>query len=355
MWNHVEKQSESSNNTSPRIILLRTWLRNIGNGFIDHGARALLKHAFPTAEIIESSGYGNFVSTRLVKAGRHEQDVISDFAETNGSTVKQVPLGSQIRTVGDLVHADLAVLPGCILGKQGLGNYGPVLNILENRKTPVLLMGVGGSSYDLQTRDYVLSKLGKLNVIGIITRDPTAYETYKCADYQVHPGIDCAFFLGDAYNPPSADIEFIAATFDKVPEPVLPVGLPIIRPNHEPFGYARPFQGFAGTLLEWFKRTRRRYTKQNVFVSDLVEDYLFIYANANVTYSDRIHACVPAMVYGRKAQFFFKTPRAGLFSPFFGEQVWQEPCTLDTALLSTKKNEMISSLRSLMSSGSRSL
>ncbi len=32
-----------------KILLLKTWLTNIGNGFIDLGAKACLRKAFPNA------------------------------------------------------------------------------------------------------------------------------------------------------------------------------------------------------------------------------------------------------------------------------------------------------------------
>lgn len=51
----------------------------------------------------------------------------------------------------------------------------------------------------------------------------------------------------------------------------------------------------------------------NLYVSDNIRDYLFMYSNANEVHADRIHACVPALVYGGKIKFYYDTPRGRLF------------------------------------------
>jgi len=84
---------------------------------------------------------------------------------------------------------------------------------------------------------------------------------------------------------------------------------------------------------------------ENVFVSDLVTDYLFLYANADVVRSDRIHACLPALTYGNRAQFYFDTPRANLFDrvPIDGDAT-SEPVRFDMDDLEREKDAQVDAL-----------
>jgi hypothetical protein len=222
-----------------------------------------------------------------------------------------------------------------------------MLSVLAEKQTPLILLGAGGGHYDAKTGAGVRSILAKLNLVGVITRDMAAFQLYQGCAPQLHLGIDCAFFVKWAYTPPTSDVRFVAATFDQIPEPPLPEGIRIVRPNHEPFGYARPFEGVIKTVWSWLRRNRYRYKKWDFFVSDSVEDYLFIYANAQTTYADRVHACVPALVYGNKAQFFYETPRAGVFDPFFGKELRREPQLLDQTKLRQEQEKMASVLRQM--------
>ena len=64
----------------------------------------------------------------------------------------------------------------------------------------------------------------------------------------------------------------------------------------------------------WGPLPKRYINAANTVVSDVPEDYLSIYSNADTTYSDRVHACVATLAYGNSAQFFGKTQRAKLFT-----------------------------------------
>ena len=47
--------------------------------------------------------------------------------------------------------------------------------------------------------------------------------------------------------------------------------------------------------------------------SDYPLDYLFIYRNVAATHSDRVHACIPTLSFGNKAQLYSDSPRIALF------------------------------------------
>ena len=300
-----------------RILLLKTWKTNIGNAFIDAGAKGIIKQAFPNAEIVEFSGYHHLISNQI-QLGRFSGagKILGPVKETTGvqalkqsiKTRKQKQSGaSSFVSLSEFVDVDLAVLPGCILYSHGLGNYIEALRNLRERNIPVFLLGAGGGNYQKDTRQTVKQYLDKIEISGLITRDSTAYDSYKTSVPQAHDGIDCAFFLDEVYDPKPANDSFITLTFDKITEPEIKSDQSVVRPDHEPFG--EPFEGPIPSLL----RDNKRFNEEGVFISDSMEDYLFIYSNTKETHSDRIHACIPTLVYGNKAKFYYETPRANLF------------------------------------------
>jgi len=92
--------------------------------------------------------------------------------------------------------------------------------------------------------------------------------------------------------------------------------------------------------------SRRRCSRRRTSVSDLVTDYLFLYANADVVRSDRIHACPPALTYGNcRAQFYFDTPRANLFDRVLIDgDATSEPVRFDMDDLEREKDAQVDAL-----------
>jgi hypothetical protein len=75
-----------------------------------------------------------------------------------------------------------------------------------------------------------------------------------------------------------------------------------------------------------------------MFVSDTLKDYPFLYVNAEEVHSDRIHACVPALVYGNKIKFYHETPRKYLFDSILNDNPQKSLCSVDDERLATAKN-----------------
>ena len=71
----------------------------------------------------------------------------------------------------------------------------------------------------------------------------------------------------------------------------------IIETDHKPFPYSK-----VGKLA-----------RHNVICSDFPYDYLCLYKNVRETYTDRVHACIPTLAFGNKAQIFSDSPRISLF------------------------------------------
>lgn len=328
-----------------RILLLRTWTTNIGNGFIDYGAKAMLERAFPDAEIVETGGYPNHAAdTAALWRGTRKFERMTGY----GGSDYESPTHSIRRNavnVSELIDADLAVLPGCVLSRPTFRKYFDTLTRLRERDIPIVIIGGGGEEYDEAERKDVEAVFDALDIEVLLTRDRTAYEEYDDLVEYCYDGIDCSLFLGDAHQPPEANREFDVHAFDKGEEPDIDgASSTIIRPDHAPFDepYHFPVGERARELLGL---ETPLFEQENVFVSDMVTDYLFLYANADVVRSDRIHACLPALTYGNRAQFYFDTPRANLFDrvPIDGD-VTSELVRFDMDELEREKDAQVEAL-----------
>lgn len=329
-----------------KILILRTWLRNIGNGIIEKGCRAALTQAFPDADIYESSGYP-FVSADLKERGEFNEIFMHTgrIGQKMESAVrnKKNYLSNVFNIADSIADIDLVVLPGCVLYDTVIRPYMNVLRKIQKRDIPLLLLGVGGGNYNPETIDYVSKWMKEQSPVGIITRDSEAYSHYSDIVKNSYNGIDCGFFINDWYTPPKSRNKFKAATFDKIKGPEIESSL-IVRPDHNPFGDARPYQSIPRILMNRLFRDSA-FRDKNVLVSDTIEDYLYVYANAKQTHSDRIHACVPALAYGNEARFYLDTPREGLFNNMSVENISRELVRLPEDKLMNEKEKQINKIQ----------
>lgn len=315
------------------VLLLRTWLTNTGNGFIEKGARALLEKVCD-GRVIEASGYG-----------KHR--------------LQELKPADAVPSVASYVDADVAVLPGCVLYEHALEPLEDVLFELKERGIPLILLGVGGGNYEESTKEYVSGLLQDLSPDVIISRDKPAFQAYSELAPIAHSGIDCAYWIDEWYDATSSIKQFNVSCFEKQDEPALDSTLPFVRTKHRALDHpsltisqllsGTPFPEKAKSILKRWNKNEEFTTKRNIFISDSLTDYLFFYANAEITYSDRIHACLPTLVYGNKAQFYHKTPRAGLFQDLLGGDIQSQPVSIDQERLLERKTEQESVLKEAIS------
>lgn len=322
-----------------RITLLRTWISNIGNGFIDKGARSILSEAFPDAEIVEVSGFPNYVGDVRASLGLKQK---LGLDRSNHQRLDH-PDRQRAINIAEYIDTDLIVLPGCVLYEWVFRKYAPTFRRLPTQNTPVFFLGSGGGNYESETQDTARRYLSSFNVDALFTRDSDAYRCYADDVEYSYSGIDCAFFIDEWYDPPKSTEPFTVHTFDKQQEPEdLTTENTVIRPDHAPFGHPQTIH-----IKEQLQRLKGKgsYKGDNVLYSDLLEDYLFVYANATLTRTDRVHACVPTLVYGGKAQFFYSTPRAALFKELLDSDISKQPVALDQERLQAEKQALVDAVR----------
>ncbi|NHX38167.1 MULTISPECIES: polysaccharide pyruvyl transferase family protein [Haloarcula] len=333
-----------------QILLLRTWTTNIGNGFIDKGARSLIDQAASDSdEIIEVSGFPNLVADHKSLGELSGLEGALGAVGSYAAKIcrKQSDYTKRIINISEFTDPDIAILPGCVLYRHGIGTYLPVLKRLRERGVPIILLGAGGGDYKEETINNTKELLKDVEIKGLITRDEKAYGFYSDIAEHSYNGIDCAFFINELYNPPKANTTFDMATFDSIDEPQIGDGRRIIRADHNPF--EQPHRGLLKKLK--FKMDRSVfYNKEDIFVSDNIGDYLFLYKNATHTHSDRIHACVPALAYGGKAKFYYDTPRAALFDRVLSDDIQKSLVSLNKKTIREEKDRQISELKELISS-----
>ena len=327
------------------IVLFRTFLTNIGNGFIDKGARQTIERAFPNSSITEVSGYPLYASRQSSRTSLHPLAKVAGLVSEGESLPTQGD--REFLHLGQFIDADLAVFPGCVLYPRLLTFFQKALADLADRNVPIVFLGAGGYYYDLQQRETkeTQSLLNSLGNAALITRDQPAYDAFGGLFEYATPGIDNAFFISEWKEIPESNIEFDVHTFDNQEEPPIQSERRILRARHKPFGHAMPFAPPAvGASARYNDYSKGRLDKENLLISDLLEDYLFLYANGEETHSSRVHACVPALVYGNEARFYRETDRGSLFEQVVDGDISTELVGLSEERLEKKKAEQVEKL-----------
>jgi len=325
-----------------RIVLLKTWLTNIGNGFINKGAGVCLRKAFPDADIIEFSLFPQYTAM---------QSGLKNVFQFRYGTIRAIPGEQRIVNVLNLFkEADLVVVPGAILYKNWIPTFMKILQ-KGNNETSVVFLGCGGSP-NPEEIGYIKDRLRaiKCRLKALFSRDTETFDYYSDIFDFSYDGIDCGFFVSDWYRPPRCDEEFIVATFDKIKEPKLNSKYKVIRLSHSSLG--TPFAGFIREMYSTISCARINiWRKDNTFFSDSLEDYLFFYANAKEVHSDRVHACVAALSYGVPARLYYSTHRAKLFEKVLGdagENITKKIVCIDHDKLEKEKMGLINALKELL-------
>ena len=308
--------------TGPRVLYYGAgWPTNIGNAFLDLGAMALLRAALPDAQIGFASEmprwfFGPGVALRKRwRRWRGEPPAKMDDA----------------LDVAAVTECDLVVIAGMAMCEEFVQVNGPTLLALAARGVPTLLMGTGGLVYHAAEKQLFGAFMRQLRPVGFVSRDTRSFELFGEFADEPFDGVDCGFFVSDAYRPfPLTLPPYIAVTFDALPEPPIEHGeRQVIRAHHDSWGpIPARYRGTPRTL-----------------VSDIPFDYLALYAGAEEVHSDRVHACVAALSYGRPARLYHPTPRGSLFAAAGAPGVPERLTAVDPAQLRARKDAQVAYVR----------
>lgn len=302
------------------------WPTNIGNGFIDHGSMYSIEKATGVKPHVTSS-YGRWVSQQMT---RKPTDFISGDLGTDKNQIN----------VPKISAADYVVQSGTCLSSHWFETYGESLLGAKERGAEIILYGVGmtDSTYTDKQIQNTRNWVKKLDPYILVSRDEKTYDAFHDLAENSYNGIDCGFFVNDAYDPMPYNKEYVAVNFDKRPEPNhTTLGIDnnpeIIRPHHS---FWLDFD-----LRDMPKMYKEYYKKENIFISDIPKDYLDIYANADRTYADRVHACVATLAYGNPAHLSHTTPRSLLFDRVGMSNITEECIEPNLEVLEDEKESQI--------------
>lgn len=311
------------------------WADNIGNAFIDFGINYSLKEALKEYDVkinnisnvqpYNDFNFNNRFPYNLLSGGRKKQDEIFD-----------------LRTH---TKPDLVVLGGSLFDIFWCKVHSGFLEWLIEEQVPVMVLGGGGgNNYSSEELNYVSSFWKKINFIGYISRDEKALNNFGKYAKTSFSGIDNAFFLNDAYEPAKLHIEpYAINTFDLTYPRVVNDGYnKVIKLSHR----LLDVDSFKSFLKRWFKAFK--IVKTYDFISDYPNDYLNLYANAEVTHSDRVHACVAALIFGGKAQYYDKSDRSYLFDRVKLSDIRNTPVSLDMDYIEKEKQQQLKNIKTVV-------
>lgn len=277
---------------------------NIGNGFLDLGSKASIILSDKSSNVLTSScfptWYHNTQKSPYLLSSKKPRNNIS---------------------LPELYSSDFCVFSGMIMHRGFINRYGEMIKKMTHSGKKVILNGAGAARYDKGETDFVKSYWKDIGLHAFIARDPVSFELYSDIANEKLNGIDCAFFLEDAYTPEKLNIdEYDVINFDSTSNNELPESLAnnIVYTHHRVFPLS--------------KVPRGHLARKNTLISERVEDYLDIYYNAKNVFSDRVHACVASLTYGNKCRLYDKTPRAHLF-----ENVGITKADIENSLVSLDK------------------
>lgn len=328
-------------------LFTSVYFNNIGNAFIDLGAKATLEAALPLeSHLIEVSQYQDFISTMGKGMSLREYKILRTLwkylmkykSDSLHDRFYSVLSNKNVLSILDYIDLDILVVPGCVLTVPFFKIYGQRLKQLGDQGVRVLFLGASGNYYSDYEKEYVAEFIKKINPLAILFRDPIAYNAYKNLVKNSYNGIDNAFFVNKANIPLGiAKKDYIVLNFDNVKNEhyyneLSPKFEHCIKTNNKPF-----------PLNYVYNKLKKGY-----FISDSPMDYLVLLANAKEVHSDRVHSCIPTLSLGGKCQIYSDSKRLALFENVGLNKITTELTQIEN--LEEYQNKQISYLNNILNS-----
>jgi polysaccharide pyruvyl transferase len=306
------------------------WFTNVGEAFIDIGAMELLRQAVPDVRIANISNMSSYY-VKNIPRGKLMRPIRYFLDRT-----PFIPEHSIYSAARDF-DADVVVMAGMIATREFLaaGSCAMIRKLAE-RGVRVVLIGVGGVEYSEKEYAPFRRFLHDVNVAGVISRDPQTWDNYQNDVPFCFPGVDCAFWVSDAYDPRGfVRNEYDLVSFCRSKEPKIFKNWPrdIIRPYH--------FQSSANLS----------HLRKNMLISDSPYDYLTVYANAHEVHTDLVHGAIASLVYGVPVKYYHDSPRSQVFQSFDELTTDNEGfMQISESHREQKKSQMLTHIRTILES-----
>jgi hypothetical protein len=344
------------------------WGQNIGNAFFNIGGKWIIEQVFPDAQInyvLDQPGYRTF------------NDQSKGNPKNDWGMLKRL-------------EVDAIVLEGPMLTVDFPKLWEETFAALTARGTKIILLGAAMFRFNEDEKRVNLEFLKKYRPWILSSRDLPTYETFKDSAEHSHAGLDSAFFVPKAYQPFNLDTPpYVAMNFDRWHEPSIQIDEQPVREGTRDFTWNGKtwHLDFPERLMRWSDKnkwwsyiasfTDRRklkddiaglevvrpehrfnphitpkvYKRPNAIASDEPWTYFTVYANAAITVSDRVHACIITLAYGKPAVLFSKSPRSQVFDRLGLDSIRKEVVTLDPELLERERCAEINFLKEAVKAG----
>ncbi len=351
------------------------WCTNIGNAFFSLGVEYILKSVFGDKNVTILSDYQTY---------------------TNAIGKRLYPDKRQLEYLSSL-DVDYIVLAGPILSKYFLPLWKDILIRLHERGIRYMLLSAGTMKLDGESKKQIISFFADYPPYILVSREEAVYNDFGLYADHAYNGICFSFFAPDYYSFASMhNIKpYIICNFDKIGEPSIWKDDALISRHYDQQfifqedTYCISYGGVLSSILSRTDRytdafiyvlsilptTRRAdaigkykvirtdhrfhphyrskiYKHNNSFCADIPYGYLNLYANAELTLSDRIHACAVALAFGNSAMLFAKTSRAGLLERVGAYGITEHPVKLNPLKLNAEKNALMQWLEEVIHSAS---
>lgn len=351
----------------PRIALVcGGWGQNIGNAFFNIGGHYVLSEVFGQGQV-----------------GFHQD-------QPNYRTLHNKFKGNPVNYVDLISYMDIdyVVLQGPVFNPWIYVSWAKTFKALKRRGVKIAFLS--SAFFKFRDKEYATVRgfLEEFPPAFISTRDSRSYEILKgfFPKLPIFDGIDSGFFLNRTAVPfgTSAFEPFCAFTFDRYSEPTFMKSAPDPKKyeskkvwilNKTYYAAVPKFLHNSGHkskiwayIGDYFDRRRHAdkidgfnivrpehrsyphitykiYRHPNATASDDPWTYVNIYGNATFTLSDRVHACVASLTYGKQAMLFTPSPRSSLFDRVGVESIREQLCTLDLDFLTEQQEKEISWVR----------
>lgn len=346
------------------------WCTNIGNGFFSLGVEYVLKKILGTENVT----------------------VISDYQTYTTSYGKRLyPDKNQLNYIKYL-DVDYIVLAGPVISDYFLTLWKDTLTFMKQRGVGYIILSAGTMKLSEKLSTAVKTFMEECPPFILSSRDSTVFREFGQFAVNAYDGICFSFFVPDLYSPAqmSGMGNYVICNFDKINEPLIRK----ICGNEKSSGLSFEYEyetyeiRFPGILTKIMAKTDRFtdaltyamsilpapkradtigkyrvirtdqrfhphyrskiYRQKNSFCADIPYGYLNLYANAELTLSDRIHACAVTLAFGNSAMLFAKTDRLGLLERVGAEMIMNHPVRLDMMALLDEKNKMVQWLSNVL-------
>lgn len=311
--------------------------RNMGDEFVDLGSKYMIEKSSGYSVSHVSSVPKSFLTRGYFPSMKHIDLLI------NGNITSKKENLLDVRK-----HAkdEYIVTSGCVLTpgwlKKCLDNYD------QYSEKKIIFNGVGGGNYSSEEVREVKKILKDIKPYAIITRDEKAYKHYKKDAKYTHNGIDCAFFINDYFDS-LLDLkmgDYITFCFDKTKNTPSSkkYNRKVIHTHHS----ANSLTGLIKNIVYTKLYTRRGFDQKSTLVSDLPTEYLSVYLHTEETHSDRVHACLPTLLFGNEARLYNDTERSLLFDRVGIKGIKERLVKLDIDRLNDLKDSHLEFLGKIM-------